>query len=725
MKKTFKNSNLFDFQIQCPIHESFQITHGCFNLECAEQMLFCSSCLLENLTHITEHQKFISPLPNFLDEFYINFSSIKENLKPLDEIRNSHVDFNNMNNWNKLMKEQKQSLQSELNLIKNKLNNKMEQIKESFYEESEKLLKDAENSYKIIEQLLESDNLLEFNYQNKENFIQKLRSLRSYELNDFFLNLRNSLKFFKTPVNSQAIKNYVTYSQTLDSMIKNSNQFNLFLSQSLENLLDQIYTEITDKLKQNLCNLQINKRTQAPSSFKKTQIFENAKTPIKLLKNHTDVSQTISPLLNNNSYNSYFPKKITDSAMKTSSLMNSFRNMNQMNKYDIFETPSQKNFLIKNDLFFTKDNLLKLDVKLSASFDEDHAFSSLCLINLNENILATAGKDPNIRIFEFVKPLNSKPILELTKILRNTQDTSSIWSLAKLSAINYQKNDYGIFYFASGSENGNISIWKLDNKNPKVSENCNKPLIQLIGNPMVEIITSIMDLNDGNHLICGDSKGSLMVWDFLYGKMLQNFEVHRDQINNIVAFNNYENIAVGSYDGNISLWEVSNKNSKNSEKIKISSYKIIKNNFYIYALTALYSRNNNIIVVDSQKKLKVLDVKTMLYAEESEILTKSDTLMDVLCIESIGNESLFPLIFCFTKNQLIVLNGDSLEIIKCFDDVLLNNNNIGATMNSNYKVVFLSKGSTGNLEKENCAYFAIVDQAAKTKRILSVFKISF
>ena len=722
MKKTFKNSNSIEFQIQCPIHESFQITHGCFNLECGEQMLFCSSCLLENLTHITEHQRFISPLPNFLHEFYINFSNIKENLKPLDEIRNSNSDFNNMNNWHKLMKEQKQSLQSELNQIKNKFNNMIEQIKESFYEESGKLLKDVENSYQIIEQVLENENLLDFNYRNKEDFIQKLRALRSYEINDFFLDLRNSLKFMKTPINTQAVKNYISYSQTLDSMIKNSNQFNLFLSESLENLLDQIYTEISDKLKQNLCNLQINQRNLPPSSsFKKTQIFENAKTPIKLLTNRADASHTISPLLNNNSYNSYFPKKATDSAMKASSLMNSFRNMNQMNKYDIFETPSQKNFLIKNDLFFAKDNLLKLDVKLAASFDEDHIFSSLCLISLNENLLATAGKDPKIRIFEFIKPLNSKPSLKLINILTNTQDTSSIWSLAKLSAINYQKNDYGIYYFASGTENGNISIWKLDNKNSKGSENCNKPLIQLMGNPMVEIITSIMDLNDGNHLICGDSKGSLMVWDFLYGKMLQSFEVHRDQINNIVAFNNYENIAVGSYDGNISLWEI----SKNSEKIKISSYKIIKNNFYIYALTALYSRNNNIIVVDSQKKLKILDVKTMLYDQDSEILTKSDTLMEVLCIESIGNESLFPLIFCFTKTQLIVLNGDNLDIIKSFDNGELNNNNIGATMNSNNKVVFLSKGSTGNLEKENFVYFAIVDQALKTKRILSVFKISF
>ena len=799
MKKTYKNSNLNELKILCPKHPNFLITHGCMDLECSEEMLFCSSCLLENLHHITEHKKFITTLPDFIHEYFMNFSNIKENLRPLEEMNffknnnnysnfqnnfnnfNSSYNVKNLNNaqtWQKMLKDQKQMLQTELNQLKSQFNNMIEQLKENVYEQINKMFKDVEITYQTVQKVLDHDNLLDLNYRNQEDLIDKLKDLNSHEINNFFVDMRKSFRFLKTPINSNIIQNYINYSKKLDDFLRNpkENDNNLHLIESFQNQMDQLIYNISEKIKQNLFNdqqlnhLNVQHYNEPCSSYKilekpkqnylniqpnepniiqdepiftcnNSQMPDNTRTPIKMLKTNSDISHTISPIINNNSYNSYFPKKAidsetkgnplmnnsyfpkkaVDSEMKENPLMNSFRNINKMNKFDIFENPSQKNFLIKNDLFFSKENLFKLEVKLETSFEDENNNSSLCLINLNETILVSAGKDSNIRIFEFNRFSNNKSNLKLIKILQNAQDDSPIWSLAKLSTINYQKNDFGIFYFASGSENGNVCIWKLDYKKSNL-ENSNKPLIQLLGNFTIEIITSILDLNDGNHLICGDSKGSLMVWDFLYGKMIQNFEVHKDQINNIIAFNNYANLAIGSYDGNVTLWEISNKNS---DKFEIFCFKMIKNNFYVYGLTTLYSRNYNIIVVDSQKKLKILDSKTFLYIKESESLTKSETLMDVLCIESIGNLNSIPLIFCFTKTQLIILNGDNMEIIKCFDNTELKNNNIGATMNSNYKVVFLKKSCSETLEKDNIVFFGIIDQSAKSKKILSIFKISF
>jgi len=716
-----------DLQIACPRHEGFVITHGCFNVDCTQEMLFCSSCLLENLTHITEHQRYISPIPNFINEFYSHLSNLKENLRPLAEL--NYYSENHLNNWERILKEQKQLFHNEMNELQNRFINMIDQMREDFDNETGKFLKDIEGCYQAIQEI----NVIDFNYKkSKEDFLKKINKLKVYEINEFFLEMRSSLKSLRAPINSKIIKKYINFSQRLESIMNKTNIFSLSLSENVQCLMGNLFNEISQKTREFLSNFQNNEMKS--SSFGKTQIFENAKTPTKILKNqsvvsnnisplilknHSDVSNNISPLVNNKSFSTYFPKKLNDSELKTSNLMSSFRNMSKINKFDIFETPSQKNFLIKNDFSYNKENPFNLDVKMEAFFDENSSFSTLCLIDLNENLLVTSGKDAIVRVFEFIQHINHKSNLKLIKTFQNPQDPSPIWSLAKLTAINHQKNDFGVFYFASGSENGLVSVWKFDHKNNKLSEHLNKPLIELVGNPIVEIITAILDLNDGKHLICGDSKGSLMVWDFLYGQLIQNMDVHKEQINSIISYNDGQNLAVGSYDGNLSLWEVSNRNK---EKLEVICSKIIKNNFYIYGLTSLYSRNHNIVVVDSQKKVKILDIKTMMYIKESEYLTKSETLMDILCVEYEEKNHCFPIVLCFTKNQMIILNGDTLETIKIIDNNEMENNFIGTTMNSNYKVVFINKKS-GNLEKENSIFFGIIDQSQKSRRVLSIFNV--
>lgn len=714
MKSGYNFPKANNIQFQCHRHESFLITHGCLFMDCSDQILLCSSCFLENLDHITHHQKYISTLPNFLNEFYINFSNAKENIGPLEKIPYSNS--NTLKNWHKVLKEQKHALEKELNDIRQRFDRKIEQIKKNISHEMENGLKDIEMTYKSVEKILENSELLNFTSKSTEDFFQKIKNLNPSEREDFLIEMRNRLNLLKTPINSKITNNYIEYSKKLDTFLKSSKEIYSY-KENFEKAFEILFNELSEKFRTSLQNFQAKEQNSLYKEFDGN--FEITKTPIKILKSPSETPETISPLMNNISYNSYFPKRMIESDIKASQLIKSFRNMSKINKFDVFENPSQKNFLIKNDLFFTKNNLPKLELKMEAYFEEKINCSSLCLINLNESLFVAAGKDHFLRIFEISLTSNHKSSINLIKILQNLEDDSSVWCLAKLSPINHQKSDLGVFYFASGSENGIISVWKFDFRNTKISNTLNKPLIELIGNPMTEIITSILDLNDGNHLICGDSKGNIMIWDFLYGKLLNSFEIHRDQINSIIAFNNYQNLAIGSYDGNISLWEIINK-----EKIELKCIKIIKNSFKIYGLTSLYSRNGNILIVDSEKKLKILDIKKMFYLKESETLTNFEPLMDVLCIESYENPKIFPFILCFTTKQLIIFNGDTLDIIKTFDKRDLENNNIGATMNSNYKIVFLNK-NLGLLEEKNQIYFGIVDQSPKTKRVLSVFKINF
>lgn len=730
-KRDSKISNyLAELQISCPRHESFLITHGCFNVDCTKEMLFCSSCLLENLSHITEHQRFISPMPNFINEFYSHLSAIKENLKPLEEM--NYFKDNNLENWYLILKERKQNFNNEMNRLKVRIDNIIEQTKEEFNKDSNRFLKDVEECYQNINDISGNGNLLDFNFRSKEEFIQKIRRLRIDEINDFFLEMRNSLKFLRKPVNPKIMKNYVDFSQKLESCLNDHNILSVKLDENIERELENIFIEITDNSRKLFWNM---RNQESKSSFGNTHINDNnnIKTPTKVLKthsaisnnvspfiikNHSEISNSVSPLINNKSFSTYFPNKRNSEDPSASKLMSSFRNISKMSNLDMFDTPSQKNFIVKKALLDEDENASKIELKVDAFFDEVNCFSTFCLICLNENLLAAAGKDGSIRIFDYSQNLNRKSNLKLIKTLQNPQDFSPIWSLEKLSTVNYQNNDFGVFYFASGSENGIVSIWKFDNKPQKVSETQNKPLIELIGHQTIEIITAILGLNDGKHLICGDSKGSLMVWDFLYGRNIQNFDIHKDQINSIISYNDSHNVAVGSYDGNISLWQVS---KGNKEDLEIVCCKIVKNNFYVYGVNTFYSRNFNIIVVDSQKKIKVLDIQKMCYINESDYLMKSESLMDVLCVEFMENNSFFPILLCFSKNQLIILNGDSLEVIKTIEGI---DNFIGTTMNSNYKAVFISKKST-NIEKEHSICFGIVDQSPKTRRVITIFTVTF
>lgn len=710
MKKNYKSSQIIGLQIYCPTHDNLLITHGCLNLECkSDQILFCSSCLLENLEHLSMHQKYILPILNFLSEMFNQYFNIKENVSPLEKknVKDRYL-------LSMELKDKKNIFSNELNALKLKINEIIDCIQDEFLLEFQQIDAYFDNKKNKMESSFRDQKNTKFNYGNKEDFIQTVKFMNSNELNGYFNEFRNLIKGKNSTEESENLQ------QEFNKILLNlQNLPNLYASK-VKIVFDDLIKEFCQKFKETFTAFDPKKENELKE---KSNCFGSNLTPIKKISlENSAINKNLSPLINNNSFRNFFPQnheKQMESDIKTSKLMTSINNLTKMENFPIFETTSQKNFVIKNGLFFKKkDFLLKLE-KVGC-FEEQYPLSSLCVLNLNDSLLVTGGKDNIIRILEFKMLANNQSHIKLLKNLQNHNDLSPIWSLAKLSTINYQKNDYGIYYFASGSENGNISIWKFNYKLQKTTENTNDPLVELIGKVTTEIITCIADLNNGNHLVSGDSNGSIMLWDFLYGKLIKSFDIHEDQINSIITFSEDKYMAIGSYDGNISIWEIL---QTNEGKIDIKCNKKVENKLCVYSLNSFQTKKNNLIVVDSQKKLKILDIESLKYIKESQILTKSEGIMEILLFESL--EDCIPLVFCFTQQQLIVLKGENLEPIKTFDSLQLDNQNIGLTMSSNYKVVFLSKNISPKLEKESLIYFALIDQDPKTKRVLSIFKICF
>ena len=94
----------------------------------------------------------------------------------------------------------------------------------------------------------------------------------------------------------------------------------------------------------------------------------------------------------------------------------------------------------------------------------------------------------------------------------------------------------------------------------------------------------------------------------------------------------------------------------------------------------------------------------------------TDSIYEILFLE-LSRENRYLL--CFTKNQLLILEAESLQVYQVIENESLLGNNISMTMSSSLKVVFV------NREENGYAMIAVVDQSSKTPRVLSVFSLEF
>ena len=346
--------------------------------------------------------------------------------------------------------------------------------------------------------------------------------------------------------------------------------------------------------------------------------------------------------------------------------------------------------------------------------------SAFSVLSLNNDILAVACKDTMVRLLRIS---NAKGQTQLVPVgnFQNKDDNSAFWSLCSIS----HGSSKGILQFAAGSENGNISIWRVEE--PDLGSYDSRPAQILKGGDLCEIMTCLLDLEDGTHILSGDSTGLLVLWDYVKGAFVTKYTYHTGQINTMATFNNGESVAIGGYDSIISLWELA-RNPRLNVRIELNCIKVITNNYYVYALTPqLLKGSPCLIIADSQRNLKYLDTITHKYLAESERYVSSEPILEIISLqvgeESSSNVKVFLL--AFTKTQLVVVDGDTQEPLQYFEAKFFGGNNIGYTMSSCYKVIALPQESLEQKENDQGSLmFALVDQGNKTPKIVSIYRLS-
>ena len=111
------------------------------------------------------------------------------------------------------------------------------------------------------------------------------------------------------------------------------------------------------------------------------------------------------------------------------------------------------------------------------------------------------------------------------------------------------------------------------------------------------------------------------------------------------------------------------------------------------------------------------------FNEENSKKNKS-FFLDSIVAEFISeeNEEFFPLILCFGKNHLALINGDNFRMIQEFS---FNENNIGFTMNTCYKVFFFESDLYDSSSTTNKFSFILANQSNKSNIMFSKFSLCF
>jgi WD40 repeat protein len=230
------------------------------------------------------------------------------------------------------------------------------------------------------------------------------------------------------------------------------------------------------------------------------------------------------------------------------------------------KTKNKFNFQVEEKAFMIKKSLRsppaqpQFTLKTEAKFDSPGSNSSiLCTVALGDGLIACGGKDNIIRVFKVQKGLGRNPSeLQLITQLQNKNDPFPIWSLTRLHPnANIQQSKINTYYLAAGTESSNIYIWRFDLSSKGLTESRPNNILRRTNGGLGEVVTCLLDLENSNHLISGDSEGGVFLWDYSFGKLLKQFSsYHNGQINSMVCFNNGSNFAAASYDCSISIWVI-------------------------------------------------------------------------------------------------------------------------------------------------------------------------
>jgi hypothetical protein len=361
-----------DIKIPCPHHDQFFLTHGCSNIDCSKEIVFCSSCLIEQLEHVNTHKAYLCTLNQFIIEFSQNISNVKESLKPFQDIYSTKGD--HLSYFQKFINDQKELVHNELRLVCESFYQHMERVKAMAFEEIDKLELNLKSHYDELAKHYETQEIAFLNFHQHWQLAQQLESLNPTQVSPFLKNVRSSIQALKNPDNSIIFQNLMRVTTMIQSFKKQSESTHLNLSQYSQKNMKVVQQEVQDKILGYINNI--------------VKPIENAMSPRQKSRSNTK-GVSSSPSYYGNQYTTFYENPAGPAnGLKSSDIKN-------------------KSNIKKSSMAISKPLLpgvSKFSFEMEAVINADIPTSGLCTTGLSDYLFATGGKDCIVRIIRLMQP---------------------------------------------------------------------------------------------------------------------------------------------------------------------------------------------------------------------------------------------------------------------------------------------------------------------------------
>ena len=165
----------------------------------------------------------------------------------------------------------------------------------------------------------------------------------------------------------------------------------------------------------------------------------------------------------------------------------------------------------------------------------DHQDSILCVFFVNEKFIATGSKDKTINIYS----------ISGEKVTTLRGHTASICCLSMIRNLSQDR------FLASGSDHGcsSLILWDTRNWQMQTKVTCH-----------TAAVTSIVDLEDGRHLVTGSYDKKINLFSHAKGKVLSSLNNNKTSVTSMIMTSDKAKLVSSGLDNSLSVWTIVRKN---------------------------------------------------------------------------------------------------------------------------------------------------------------------